>query len=92
MFVCTTVLLETECVLRSVYAYAAGPLARALRAFAGLQHVTIEDAGAAAQALDWMDRGTAPASWVERILLAYRSDPTTYAVGVTPLIAPSASA
>jgi predicted nucleic acid-binding protein len=57
VFVCTTVLLETEWVLRSVYAFAAGPLAGALRAFAGLQHVTIDDAPAAAQALDWMERG-----------------------------------
>jgi predicted nucleic acid-binding protein len=57
VFVCTTVLFETEWVLRGVYAYAAGPLAKALRAFAGLQHVTIQDAAAAAQALDWMDRG-----------------------------------
>jgi predicted nucleic acid-binding protein len=57
VFVCTTVLLETEWVLRSVYAFAAGPLAKALRAFAGLRHVTIEDSPAAAQALDWMERG-----------------------------------
>jgi predicted nucleic acid-binding protein len=28
-----------------------------LRAFAGLPHVTLEDAGRVAQALDWMDRG-----------------------------------
>jgi len=57
VFVCTTVLLETEWVLRSVYDYAAPQLATALRAFAGLPHVTIEDAGQAAQALDWMDAG-----------------------------------
>ena len=57
VFVCTTVLLETEWVLRSVYDYAAPQLASALRAFAGLPHVTIEDAGQAAQALDWMDAG-----------------------------------
>jgi predicted nucleic acid-binding protein len=57
VFVCMTVLLETEWVLRSVYDFAAPQLARALRAFAGLPHVTIEDAGQAAQALDWMDAG-----------------------------------
>jgi predicted nucleic acid-binding protein len=57
IFVCTTVLLETDWVLRSVYGYEAPQLAKALRAFAGLPHVTIEDAGQAAQALDWMDRG-----------------------------------
>ena len=57
VFVCTTVLLETEWVLRGVYDYAAPQLATALRAFAGLPHVTIEDAGQAVQALDWMDAG-----------------------------------
>lgn len=57
VFVCTTVLLETEWVLRSVYGYLAPQLAKALRAFAGLPHVMIEDAGLAAQALDWLDAG-----------------------------------
>ncbi len=57
VFVCTTVLLESEWVLRSVYGYAADRLAKALRAFAGLPHVTIEDAGQTAQALDWMEAG-----------------------------------
>ena len=57
IFVCTTVLLETEWVLRGVYNYAAPQLAKALRAFAGLPRVTIEDAGQAAQALDWMEAG-----------------------------------
>jgi len=57
VFVGITVLLETEWVLRSVYGYAAPQLAKALRAFAGLPHVTIEDEGQAAQALDWMDGG-----------------------------------
>jgi predicted nucleic acid-binding protein len=57
VFVCLTVLLETEWVLRSVYDYTAAQLARALCAFAGLPHVAIEDAGLAAQALDWMEAG-----------------------------------
>jgi predicted nucleic acid-binding protein len=57
VFVSVTVLLETEWVLRSVYNYAAGPLAKALRAFAGLPHVVIEDASSVAQALDWMEGG-----------------------------------
>jgi predicted nucleic acid-binding protein len=57
VFVCTTVLLETEWVLRSLYRYNTTELATALRAFAGLEHVTMEDAGVAAQALDWMERG-----------------------------------
>lgn len=57
VFVATTVLLEAEWVLRSVYGYAASPLAQALRAFAGLPHVTVEDPSLAAQALDWMEQG-----------------------------------
>jgi predicted nucleic-acid-binding protein len=57
VFVSATVLLETEWVLRSVYEYPAGPLAKALRAFAGLPHVVIEDARFVAQALDWMEDG-----------------------------------
>jgi predicted nucleic acid-binding protein len=57
VFVCTTVLLETEWVLRSVYGYAAPQLARALRAFAGLPRVISEDPRLAAQALDWMEVG-----------------------------------
>jgi predicted nucleic acid-binding protein len=57
VFVCTTVLLETEWVLRSVYGYRPAQVAKALRAFAGLPHATVEDAGLAAQALDWMEGG-----------------------------------
>jgi predicted nucleic acid-binding protein len=57
VFVCTTVLLETEWVLRSVYDYAGVQLAKALRAFAGLPHVILEDAGVAAQALGWTEGG-----------------------------------
>lgn len=57
VFVCTTVLLETEWVLRSVFGYTAGELARALRAFAGLPRVTMEDAGLVSRALGWMDAG-----------------------------------
>jgi predicted nucleic acid-binding protein len=57
VFVGTTVLLEAEWVLRRVYGYAAAPLAKALRGFAGLRHVKLEDADLAAQALDWMEAG-----------------------------------
>lgn len=57
VFVCTTVLLETEWVLRSVYGYSASQLVAALRAFAGLPRVTIDDADATAEALEWMDAG-----------------------------------
>jgi len=56
-FVCTTVLLEAEWVLRSAYGFAPAQLLTALRAFAGLPRVTIEDAGIAAQALSWAESG-----------------------------------
>jgi predicted nucleic acid-binding protein len=57
VFVCTTVLLETEWVLRSVYGHPPAPLAQALVAFAGLPRVTLEDEALVAKALDWMKRG-----------------------------------
>jgi predicted nucleic acid-binding protein len=57
VFVCTTVLLETEWVLRSVYDYAPAQLAKALAAFAGLPGVSLEDPVLADKALDWTRRG-----------------------------------
>lgn len=54
IFVCTTVLLETEWVLRSVYGFPAAQCAKALSDFAGLPHTHLEDAAAAAKALGWM--------------------------------------
>jgi predicted nucleic acid-binding protein len=57
VFVCLTVVLETEWVLRGVYKYDPAPIARALRAFAGLAHVSIENAQAVSMALDWMAHG-----------------------------------
>jgi predicted nucleic-acid-binding protein len=57
VFVCTTVLLETEWVLRSVYRFSAAQCAKALTDFAGLARVSVEDAVATAKALDWMGRG-----------------------------------
>jgi predicted nucleic acid-binding protein len=53
VFVCTTVLLETEWVLRSVYGLAPADIVKALAAFAGLPRVTLEDAALAATALSW---------------------------------------
>ena len=47
-FVSTTVLLETEWVLRSVYAFTPAQVIPALRRFGGLQRVTIEDPARAA--------------------------------------------
>jgi predicted nucleic-acid-binding protein len=57
VFVCTTVMLETEWVLRGVYGFSAGQCADALAGFAGLPRVTLEDAAATAKALNWMRRG-----------------------------------
>ena len=57
MFVCTTVLLESEWVLRSVYGYEPVALTNALAAFAGLERVTLEDSALAARALDWTAKG-----------------------------------
>src|SRR5690348_13469031 len=57
VFVCTTVLLETEWVLRSVYGFSAARCSRALSDFAGLPHVNLEDVIAVAKALDWMSKG-----------------------------------
>ncbi len=57
VFVCTTVILETEWMLRSVYGFPATQCARALTDFAGLPQVTLEDAIAVAQALRWVTKG-----------------------------------
>ena len=57
VWVLTTVLLETEWVLRSVYRYTLTQVAIALRKFAGLPHVTVENAALAAQALNWAEQG-----------------------------------
>lgn len=56
-FVATTVMLESEWVLRSAYGYARDDVARALRAFAGLPTVTVADAPAVADALDLSEAG-----------------------------------
>lgn len=57
IFVPTSVLLETEWVLRSGYGFEAARLVRALRDFAGLPGVTLEDPRLAALALDWAEQG-----------------------------------
>jgi predicted nucleic-acid-binding protein len=57
VFVATTVLLETEWVLRGAYGYTTERVAGALRAFAGHPNVVLENAQHASQALDWMAGG-----------------------------------
>ncbi len=52
VFVSTTVILETEWVLRSVYSYHPARVCTALRSFAGLPRVSLEDPALVATALD----------------------------------------
>jgi predicted nucleic acid-binding protein len=57
VFAAITVMLEVEWVLRSTYGYAPAEVARALRAFAGLSTVTVEDGAIVAAALDLVETG-----------------------------------
>lgn len=57
VFAAVTVLLEVEWVLRSAYEYQAADVVRALRSFAGLPTVTVEDGAMVAAALDLAGKG-----------------------------------
>jgi len=57
VWVPTTILLETEWVLRSAYGYGRAEVADALRRFAGLPRVSLESPAVAAQALEWSEQG-----------------------------------
>ena len=57
VFVSKTVLLEVEWVLRGVYDLPGQRVIPALRAFAGLPGVSVEDAGLVAKAMDWTEAG-----------------------------------
>ena len=57
VYVCTTVLLETEWVLRRGYRFSREQVVIALAAFAGLPRVTLEDPASTATALNWTQRG-----------------------------------
>ncbi|WP_312798394.1 type II toxin-antitoxin system VapC family toxin [Tianweitania sp.] len=57
VFVSVTVLLETEWVLRSAYDYRSVDIAAALRAFAGLPTVTVEDSAMVSTALELAENG-----------------------------------
>lgn len=57
VFVATTVLLETEWVLRGVYGFSPLQICTALRGFAGLSRVSLEDPALIATALDRVERG-----------------------------------
>jgi predicted nucleic-acid-binding protein len=57
VYVCTTVVLETEWVLRRGYRFSRDQIVAALTAFAGLPRVTLENPALTAQALEWMRSG-----------------------------------
>ena len=57
IFVPRTVLLEAGWVLRSVYGLPPEQIVSALRAFAGLPGVSVEDAGLVAKAMNWAEAG-----------------------------------
>lgn len=57
IYVGHTVLLETEWVLRSAYRYERERVIDALRSFAALPSVTLQDAVVAHQALSWAEQG-----------------------------------
>ena len=56
-FVSVTVLLELEWVLRGFYALPRRDIARAMRALAGIEHITIDDRDAVLSALEAFDAG-----------------------------------
>lgn len=57
VFVATTVLLQTEWVLRSAYRFEPAEVVDALTAFCGLPTVSLENAARVAKALRWMQGG-----------------------------------
>ena len=56
-FVSVTVLLELEWVMRGFYALPRRDIARAMRALAGIEHITIDDRDAVLSALEAFDAG-----------------------------------
>ena len=57
VFVPITVILETECVMRSGYAFTPAQIAAGLRRLGGLRGVTVEQPVEVAQALEWLEHG-----------------------------------
>ena len=57
VFICTTVLLECEWVLRGAYRYSRDRIAEALRALGSLPRVTLEDQARTFTALSWFANG-----------------------------------
>lgn len=56
-FVSVTVLLELEWVMRGFYELPRRDISRVLRALASIEHITLEDRGAALAAIDAFDKG-----------------------------------
>jgi len=57
IFVTTTVLLETEWVLRSAYGFEPDRIADSFQGLAGLPTITVEEPPRLAQAMSWMRQG-----------------------------------
>jgi len=57
VFISSTVMLETEWVLRSAYGFRARQCVEAMQRLAGLSNVTLDDPTAVAKALDWAGQG-----------------------------------
>ena len=57
IFIGTTVLLESEWVLRSGYGFGAKQIASSLAGLAGLPGITVEEPAELSQALEWMREG-----------------------------------
>lgn len=57
VFVCLTVFLEAEWVLRANYRLERPAVLSALRKFSSLPSLTVEDPAALAQAIDWAEQG-----------------------------------
>ena len=57
IFVATTVLLESEWVLRSAYGFEPARIVDGLRGLAGLPGITVEEPLLLARALDWTSKG-----------------------------------
>ncbi|GGJ61487.1 DNA-binding protein [Sphingopyxis bauzanensis] len=57
LFIATSVMLESEWVLRSAYGFSSSEITSALRSVAGLPGIILEDALLLAQALEWTDLG-----------------------------------
>nr|WP_207791433.1 type II toxin-antitoxin system VapC family toxin [Sphingosinicella soli] len=57
IFITTTVMLESEWVLRSGYGFTPERIVTGLRGLAGLPGITVEEPARTAQALDWTTGG-----------------------------------